>query len=247
MDYKVVSLKDRYDLFDKQDEICTEAWPEFMLHDPVADEYWMQFIEAFKENQLMLMVEDEIVAIINSVPMNYDGELKDLPAEGWDWCAKKSVTDFHEGLKPNILVGLQIVINKRHQGKGLSSIAVKEMAKLAKKQGFDKLIIPVRPSDKHNYPLIDMNEYIQWKNDKGLPVDNWLRVHVKAGAEIINVCDKAMLIPGQISEWAEWTGLTFPGSGRYIVPGALNPIDVDVKNDLATYVEPNVWVLHKTE
>ncbi len=246
MKYTVVSLKDRFDLFDQQDEICTEAWPEFMLHDPIADEYWMPFIEAFKEYQLLIMEEDEILAIINAVPINYNGELKDLPEDGWDWATEKSVIDFREDKTPNILVGLQIVINKKYQGKGLSSIAVKEMANLAKKNGFDKLIIPVRPSDKHNFPLIDMKEYIKWNNSQGLPTDNWLRVHIKAGGEIIKVCNKAMYIPGHVDDWKEWTGLEFPGNGSYIVEGALNPIDIDIEKDLGVYIEPNVWVLHKT-
>lgn len=246
MKYSVVSLNERFELFDKQDEISTEVWPEFMLHDPIANKYWMPFIEAFKEYQLLIMEEDEILAIINAVPIHYDGELKDLPENGWDWATKKSILDFREDKTPNILVGLQIVINKKYQGKGLSSIAVKEMANLAKKYGFDKLIIPVRPSDKHNYPLIDMKDYIKWNNSIGLPADNWLRVHIKAGGEIIKVCNKAMYIPGKISEWEEWTGLKFPGNGSYIVQGALNPIIIDVEKDLGVYIEPNVWILHKT-
>ncbi len=246
MDYKTVSLKERFDLFDRQDIICTEAWPEFMLQDPVADEYWWQFIETFKEFQVLLMDGDEILVIINSVPINYDGDVNDLPDDGWDWAVKKSITDFKSGIKPNILVGLQIVVNQKHQGKGLSSIAVKEMARLAKEQGFDKLVIPVRPSDKHKYPLIEMDEYIKWVNHKKLPVDNWLRVHIKAGGEIIKVCPKAMYIPGTVAQWSKWTDNEFPGSGSYIIEGALNPITIDKKRDLGFYIEPNVWILHKT-
>ena len=55
MNYKVVSLKERPDLFESQDKIGSEVWPEFMLHDPVAITYWMQLIDAFKEYQLMIM------------------------------------------------------------------------------------------------------------------------------------------------------------------------------------------------
>lgn len=244
-EYNIVSFKERYDLFDKQDEICTKAWPEFMLHDPIGNEHWMPYIEAFKHLQLLIMDGDEILAIINSTPIFYDGELEDLPDEGWDWAIEKSIRDLKQGIKPNTLVGMQIVINPKHQGKGLSAIAVKEMAKLSKQYNFDKLIIPVRPSDKHKYPLINMEEYIKWENDKSLPIDNWVRVHIKAGGQIIRVCPKAMYIPGTIKEWKEWTGLGFPGNGNYIIPGALNPIKVDLEKDLGEYIEPNVWILHK--
>lgn len=245
MKYKVVSFKERFDLFDKQDSLNEEAWPKFLVQDPVADEFWMPFIEAFKELQLLLMDGDEILVVINTVPIHYKGALTDLPDEGWDWGIEKSVTDHKAGLKANILMGVQVVVNKKYQGKGLSSLAVKEMAKLAKLYGFDNLVIPVRPSDKHKYPLIDMDDYIKWENDKSLPIDNWLRVHIKAGGEIIKTCHKAMYIPGTIKEWSEWTDIDFPGSGKYIIPGALNPITIDVEKDLGIYIEPNVWILHK--
>ena len=36
-----------------------------------------------------------------------------------------------------------------------------------------------------------------------------------------------------------------PESGRYVVPGALEPIEVDRERDVGLYVEPNVWMRHK--
>lgn len=179
--YKIVSLKERYDLFERQDRICEEVWPEFMLHDTVANTFWMQFIEAFKEYQLLIMDGSEILAIINTVPMHFEKSINELPDEGWDWSVKKSISDYKDKIKPNILMGVQIVVNRKHQGKGLSFLAVREMYNLAGKKGFNKLILPVRPSDKHKYPLIPMENYIKWKNENGLHFDNWLRVHIKIG------------------------------------------------------------------
>ena len=247
MDYSIVSLEERYDLFERQDRICGEVWPEFMLHDTVANAYWMRFIEAFKKFQLLIMDENEILAVINTVPLHFDENINILPDEGWDWGVSKSVSDFETGKQPNILMGVQIVVNKNHQRKGFSSLAVREMSDLARRNGFDKLILPVRPSEKHKYPLIPMEDYIQWKNEDGLPFDNWLRVHIKAGGCIVKVCSKAMHIPGTIDEWKEWTELDFPGSGSYVVPGALNPVLIDTESNEGIYIEPNVWILHETE
>ena len=41
-----------------------------------------------------------------------------------------------------------------------------------------------------------------------------------------------------------WTGLALPGSGRYVIPGGLVPLSVDVGADRGVYREPNVWVAH---
>lgn len=244
LNYKVITLLDRFDLFEVQDAICEEVWPEFMLHDPVANTHWMQFINAFKDYQLMLMDGDEILAVINAVPLHFDGNLNDLSDQGWDWGVAKSLADYDAKIIPNLLMGVQIVINRKHQGKGLSAIAVGEMAELARRKGFTQLIIPVRPSDKHKFPLIPMEQYLKWTNTSGLPFDNWLRVHIKAGGNILKVCPEAMSIPGTPAQWKDWTDLEFPGSGSYIIPGALSPVNIDVETNTGLYIEPNVWILH---
>jgi len=53
-----------------------------------------------------------------------------------------------------------------------------------------------------------------------------------------------MTIRGTRAEWEEWTKLKFPESGRYIIPGALNPMEMNVENDEGVYIEPNVWLAH---
>ena len=108
LNYDVISLLDRFDLFEIQDAICEEVWPEFMLHDPVANTHWMQFINAFKDFQLMLMDDNEILAVVNAVPLHFDGNLQDLSDKGWDWGVAESVAGYKAGLAPNILMGVQV-------------------------------------------------------------------------------------------------------------------------------------------
>jgi hypothetical protein len=244
MNYEVVSLFDRYDLFKRQDEVCGDVWPEFMRHDPVANTNWMKFINTFKDLQLLLMYEEEILAVINTVPIYFEKNINDLPDNGWDWGVKKAMTDYEEGISPNTLMGVQIVVNRLHQCKGLSTAAIKELRQLAITKNFQKIIIPVRPSNKHQYPLIPMENYIEWKDANGFPYDNWLRVHIKNGGKIIKVCPNSMYIPGTIEDWKKWTSLDFLESGKYVVPGALNPISIDKEGNIGEYIEPNVWILH---
>lgn len=89
-----------------------------------------------------------------------------------------------------------------------------------------------------------MSSYAMRVRHDGLPVDPWLRVHVRAGGRIAKVAPHSMVVPGTLDEWREWTGLLFDRTGPVIVPQALTPVHCDVEHEVAVYVEPNVWVVH---
>jgi hypothetical protein len=90
-----------------------------------------------------------------------------------------------------------------------------------------------------------MTEYAARTRPDGLPEDPWLRVHVRAGGQILKVCPVSMTIAGSLSQWRGWTGMPFDTGGPVVVPGALTPVEVSVEHDRAVYVEPNVWVRHR--
>jgi hypothetical protein len=119
------------------------------------------------------------------------------------------------------------------------------MRNTAKAHKLNALIAPVRPNFKHRYPHTPMSSYIKWCGSDGIPKDPWLRVHARKGAEIVKICPRSMRIVGTIEQWEKWTGLRFPGSDKYIVPGALVPVKIDWDHNQGTYVEPNVWMIHK--
>ena len=106
------------------------------------------------------------------------------------------------------------------------------------------MLAPVRPSQKHQFPLIAMTDYITWKRGDGLLFDAWLRTHQRMGAQLVKVAPESMRITGTVQEWHAWTVMDFPGSGQFIVPGALAPVHIDHEADQGTYIEPNVWMLH---
>ena len=122
---------------------------------------------------------------------------------------------------------------------------VQAVRSVTEAKGLPALIIPLRPSEKHRYPLTSLDDYINWTTDEGEPFDAWLRVHVRAGARIIKVCHTSKTIGGSRAEWEQWTGMKFPQSGMYIILGALSPIEVNVETDTVVYVEPNVWIVHE--
>jgi hypothetical protein len=158
----------------------------------------------------------------------------------------KAVGDYMIGLRPNLLVGVQILIHPDLRNRGLSYEFLDVMKGLARTNGIEHIALPVRPTRKHEYPLVPMEEYIRWTDDRGDPFDPWIRVHMKAGGRIISVCQESMTIQGKVKEWQDWTGLSFQSSGLYIIEKALSPVYMDLGEDIGEYVEPNVWIMHST-
>jgi hypothetical protein len=53
-----------------------------------------------------------------------------------------------------------------------------------------------------------------------------------------------MTIVGTVTDWEQWTGMVFPESGPYVVPDALDLVQIDCEQDQGIYVEPNLWMRH---
>jgi len=245
MSYQMFTLKERPDFREVFDVIGDRVWPQFMGWDPVLREHWDDLDNIFPEYQLILCEDNEAVGLANSIPFHWDMPFEELPEEGWDWVVVKGLKDKEKGTKPNTLCGLQVAVDTKYQGKGISPVIVLEMLNTARDSGIGHVAIPIRPTLKSIYPLIPISEYIEWKREDGLPFDPWIRVHVKLGARIVKPCHKSMYIPGSIAQWEQWTGMKFPETGEYIVEGALTPVKIDHQKNTGEYIEPNVWIVHK--
>jgi GNAT superfamily N-acetyltransferase len=244
--YQIITPYDLPEFQDRADEIAVSSWPEFMLHDEVANKNWHELFDRFSEFQFAMMdtESNRMAAVGNSVPFHWDQPLEDLPEGGWDWVFLKAIDKHKNGIEPNIQSAIQVAIHPEYQNMGLSGQMVKAMRAIGKAKGFTSLVAPVRPNRKSVYPLISIDAYITWKTDEGMAFDPWLRVHERMGGRIIKPCHEAMTIRGTRAKWETWTGLKFPQSGEYFIPGALNPIKMDNEKDEGVYIEPNVWMVH---
>ena len=222
-----------------------DVWPPFMHHDPVANQYFGRVRDQYDYLQFFAWEDelDDVVAEGNVVPAGWDGDPESLSDGGLDAVLEASFSDRTSSF--NVLSALQIVISGRYQGRGLSARMIERMAEIGRSHGYASLIAPVRPSWKHRYPLADIDRYVAWRRGDGSHVDPWLRTHERIGGEILRVAHRSMIVPGTVADWEEWTEMTFPESGPYVVPGALVPIEIDLERGHGLYVEPNVWVLHR--
>jgi len=244
--YQMIAPNDIKDYRNLANDIAFASWPEFMLHDPIADDNWHDLFDRFNDYQFAMLDTEtnRMAAMGNSLPFHWDEDLSALLEGGWDWVFLKAIEDHKNGVQPNIQSAIQIAIHPEYQGRGLSAKMIQAMRAIGLSKGFKCLVAPVRPNEKSKYPLTSIDNYIEWKTDEGLPFDAWLRVHVRAGAKIIKPCHEAMIIRGTRAEWEEWTKLKFPESGRFVIPGALNPIEMNLEADEGVYIEPNVWMVH---
>lgn len=240
MSIRFVSHERRPDIVEA-DELWRE-WPAFMLHDDVAAERWGQLYDRYPAFQLWGLdpVTGAVAVKVNCAPAALDPG--DLPDAGWQEAVRGAVDD---ELEPTLLCALQIQVAPARRGEGWSSVALAEMLRLGREQGFPDLVAPVRPSLKALYPLVPCERYVAWVRADGLPFDPWLRVHARAGAAIVGVCQRSLVASGTVADWEEWAGMAFPESGEYVVPGALVPVTIDREAGTAVYVEPNVWMHHR--
>jgi hypothetical protein len=244
MDYRVVSLAERPELLEPTLDLLAVGWPEFMQHDPTAERYQPRLAGELGAYQLLLVDEkDELAAAGVSIPFVWDGTVEGLPA-GWDAVVEQGIRDLDEGRRPTALSALSVTVAPDRLGQGLSRQVLQALKSTAAGAGLGRFVAPVRPAAKSRYPLTPMGRYVRWTRSDGAPFDYWMRTHWRLGARMLAVCPVSMVIAADVASWERWTGMWFPETGPYVVPGALVPLAIDRELDQGRYVEPNVWMEH---
>jgi GNAT superfamily N-acetyltransferase len=230
------------------------AVPEFMRHDPAGALYFADgMLDQYREFGLVAVDPAEPgrpVARAFSVPFAFRDGTKgrdELPDDGWDAVIRWGYEDRRTGRQVNAVSALEITVTPRLQGRGISRRMLVAMRDNARHLGFRDLYGPLRPTEKDKEPLTPFADYVTRRRPDGEPHDAWIRTHLRAGAEIVKIAPRSMVVAGTLAEWRKWTGLSFDKSGRAIVPGALSPVHVSPEQNHAVYVEPNLWVRHPLE
>ncbi|WP_088101992.1 GNAT family N-acetyltransferase [Halalkalibacter urbisdiaboli] len=211
-----------------------------MTPDKATMRYWADMRRLFPDYQLCLLDGEQLVGVGNSIPLTWSGKVGDLP-KSWTDTLINGV-DNRERASVNTLSAVNIAIHSDYQKSGLSQRLLSEFKKLAQEKELGKLIVPVRPSFKEDYPLTPVDNYIHWKRDDGEPFDPWIRTHWRLGAKILKPIYQAYTVKGTIMEWEEWTNMKFPESGSYVIKGALQPIEISHEQNIGVYHDPNVWM-----
>ncbi|MFF4715839.1 N-acetyltransferase [Streptomyces eurythermus] len=239
---RAVSLAERPDL---EEAMLTmeSSWPAYIRPDPLLVDWALR---RHAGHQFVVLDEEgHVVARAASVPFAWDSDPDGLPDTGWDEALRQCLSDTVAGRELTTLCALEVAVVPDRLARNLSGYALRALLDHARAEGFHDVVVPLRPSGKHRHPRLPLAEYIARRRPDGLPEDPWLRVHVRAGAEVLRVCPASMTISGSLAQWREWTGLPLDTDGPVELPGALTPLTVNTVHDHAVYVEPNVWVRHR--
>jgi GNAT superfamily N-acetyltransferase len=220
---QVITTSDRPDLDEQSQEALLSGWPEFIFHDQVSEALIGRAAEYFPQFDVRLVADDEIVAGAWAVALRWDGTA---------------------GTLPDTLCVMAAAVRQDRRGAGLAGQSLSELRSRAAQAGLDRVIVPVRPVLKSRYPLASMADFARWTRADGEHLDPWIRTHQRLGATILGPAPRSMLVTGTVAEWQDWAGMAFPQTGRYVVPGALDLVEIDAERDHGSYAETNLWMRH---
>jgi len=244
--YRRETFAERPDTRDEFRRLNAAAWPEFLTEGDECglDDVWDTVYTTFGAFQFLLRDESNaIVAAGMSVPFLWDGATADLP-ESIAGLLRLGGEDIARGRRANTLCAIAALVDPDQRARGLSVVILEHMRAVGAAHGLRHFVAPVRPTLKSTYPLTSMDRFITWRRPDGTLLDPWLRVHERLGAVILGVAPRTMVNVGTVARWERWTGLRFPDSGPYVVPGALQPVQIDRDKDEGRYEDPNVWMRH---
>jgi GNAT superfamily N-acetyltransferase len=240
---EIVTTADRPDLDEQGKAVLLPGWPEFIFHDQVSAELIGRAAEYFPRHDVRLLHDGAVVAGGWAVALRWNGSNDDLPA-GYDGALISAIAEHESGARPDTLCVMAAAVDQPWQGRGLGGQVLTALRTRAAQAGLERMIAPVRPVLKSRYPLTPMENYARWTRADGSHVDPWIRTHQRLGATILRPAARSMIVTGTIAQWQDWAGLAFPETGRYVVPGALDLVEIDVERDHGAYAETNLWMRH---
>ncbi|HEV2371514.1 MAG TPA: hypothetical protein VGS19_05020 [Streptosporangiaceae bacterium] len=238
-----VTTADRPDLEEQTAQALRTVWPEFIFHDPITSEYIGRVEEYFPFYDVLLLDDGQVVAGGWGVPLRWDATVATLP-DGYDGALASSVTGHEDSRPADTLCIMAAAVKADQQGGGLAGKTLTALRERATARGLERVIAPVRPALKSRYPLTSMTAFARWTRGDGLHIDPWIRTHQRLGATILRPAPRSMTITGTVAEWESWTAMAFPETGQYVVPDALDLVDIDREQDRGTYLETNLWMRH---
>ncbi|WP_327637991.1 hypothetical protein OHB24_06315 [Kribbella sp. NBC_00482] len=241
--YELIPAAEGTQYDDEAEQRFAEDWPEFIFHDEGVTPYRERRVEYFRDWEFYLVAEDRLIAGCWGVPIAWDGTVADLPG-GFTDALGRSVTSYEENVVPNTFVLMAAAVRSDEQGRGHAGRVITAVRDRAVANGLGQVIAPVRPTLKSRYPLTPIETFMTWTREDGLPLDPWLRTHVRLGATLLAPAPASQTMTGTVENWEKWTKMPFPSTGTYTIPDGLTTLEINRESNTGVYVEPNIWLRH---
>jgi hypothetical protein len=242
---KIVPNASRPDLQGPAQAALRDGWPPFVLRGRIPATHREAVAEYFPQYDVLLLDDDDsVLARATAVALRWDGDAATLPDGGYDGALVAAVTGHENGVAPDTLCVVAATVRTDRTGGGLAGRVLGGLRERAADDGLARVVVPVRPTLKATYPLTSMEDFQHWTREDGLHLDPWIRTHQRLGATILGPAARSMVVTGTVAEWERWTGMAFPQSGRYVVAGGLDLLEIDRERDQGFYAETNLWMRH---
>ena len=231
---------------DQLEALFAGGWPAFIDADPVAAAQLPRIREHFAEWEFALVdpVTDHLVAAGWGVPLRWDGAVGSLPV-GYSDSLVRALRDLDDGAAPDTVVICAVQVRPDVSGTGIAVRLLRALVDVATQRGLSRVIAPLRPTAKHLHPEMPIEDYAEWVRPDATAHDGWLRTHLRMGGRKIATTPESQIFTAPVGKWQEWSGIAMPGSGSYLVPGALAPLEVDVDSGTGVLTEPGIWIQHR--
>jgi GNAT superfamily N-acetyltransferase len=184
-----------------------------------------------------VVLEEELpVAAVRAVRLTWDGSSRTAPAAG----AGEALARADEPGADTYAV-LDVVVAFGARRRGIGRRVLDELDDRRREVGLHRLLVLLRPHVKADYPLVPFARYAAFTRADGEPFDPWFRTAWQAGLRPVRGIDRSLVARAGLDAWRRWLGVELPGSGPYLVEGAIKPAILETERDEGRYREPHLW------
>lgn len=185
-----------------------------------------------------VVAEGELpVASVRAVPLVWDGSCAGAPEGGAGEALDRAGESDADTLA---VLDITVAYGARARGVGPKVFAALDARR--EQLGLERMLVLLRPHAKSAYPLIPFARYASFVRADGQPFDPWFRVAWQAGYAPVLGVERSLNARAELASWTRWLGVQVPGSGPYLVDGAIKPAILEVERDEGRYREPHLWV-----
>jgi GNAT superfamily N-acetyltransferase len=195
---------------------AAETRPSILHYERLEEQSWApwlrfsrsvlaEHVRCFPADQFFAFDEDGLVGALSTNRISWSGDPADL--ESWDAVAgeRQDYKDTHVA-DGNTLVTLSMSIAKRSRGSGVAGRLLDAVRAGARVRGIEHVIGSYRPPGYGSHKLRHEHDFLTYagmRDDRGLPVDPWLRVLTRMGMTPLKIDERAMVVDVSLREFEQ--------------------------------------------